>query len=67
MKSYKAYLLIAVVTLLIDLTPQGTHFGAGVVKPIFAVALLMFIIMRLFGAEIEKFDTEEISKGGPKH
>ena len=67
MKNNKIYLVIAIVTLLIDLTPQGHHFGWGVLKPIGAVALLMFIIIRLFGAEVAKFDAEEHAKGGAKH
>lgn len=67
MKNHTIYLVTAIVTLLIDLTPQGHYFGAGVLKPVGAVALVMFIIIRLFGGEVAKFDTEEHAKGGGKH
>ena len=67
MKNDKMWLWIAIVTLVIDLTPPGHLFGWGVLKPIGAVALLMFIIIRLFGGEVAKFDAEEASKGGAKH
>ena len=57
-KTAKIILSFSLACLVISFTPPGAHFYYGIIRPVGAVAFVVFYLVNMLGREMRKFDED---------